>query len=226
MESSIGQLLPLLSRISLIIIALSVLKGTIPFQPTQPLWYLKLGELAADYSIALLFAITLALLPDAFQSRRSSATATGNKRSRKFINRICGAAFTIYLLLIPAIIMSYGLYWLQTQEQIKTGISNARSQAETLRNAINSASTMGEWQSALGQGGSLPIQTASEPINPNQKKELSKAIDNRLIKVESEAKRQRDQKFMQLGVTAAKGAACASLMAFALSKLKSLKLTM
>ena len=83
MESSIGQLLPFLSRIALIIIALSVLKGTIPFQPTQPLWYLKLGELAADYSIALLFAITLALLPDAFQARRSSATATGNKRSRK-----------------------------------------------------------------------------------------------------------------------------------------------
>ena len=51
MESSIGQLLPFLSRIALIIIALSVLKGTILFQPTQPLWYLKLGELAAHTAL-------------------------------------------------------------------------------------------------------------------------------------------------------------------------------
>lgn len=119
MENSIRPLLLLLSRIVLFIIGISVLKALVPFQPTQPIWYLRIGELATDYGVALLFSITLALLACAFQSLRRNSTQEGKLDSRKFIKRFSSIAFAIYLLLIPLQIISYGIYWFQTQQQIK-----------------------------------------------------------------------------------------------------------
>ena len=215
-SKSFASILLILSRIVFAVLVISCLAAFFPVQPWSPLWYLKIGQIAIDYAVTLLFAISLYLLSGYFGNwiHRSST-------ERKTLKRFIIAFLYIYVALIPIQIFGFGLNWYQTGQQNKQTILEAQAQLSTLRDSIRAATTDQQLQAFLGANvNNLPPAAG---INlAQQKNALIDTFASRLSELSARLTNERRQRLVTLAVSTVKGVLGAGVMAFGLAGIKRL----
>lgn len=192
-------LLRFLARSVLAIFLLSLVAALLPLQLQSPLWYMKAGQVAVDYSVTLLFAIFLFFLVEYLRSRDESL---GRHRSPALVVSLI--AILIYGLLIPIMLFAYGLYWLQTGEQTKQSLRQAQSQVATLQKRIRGAKSDRELLEILSPPG-VGAAPAEAPSLMPQKEKLSQEVGARLVQLRGNLVDRRQSQLALLALGTAKG---------------------
>lgn len=208
-----------LSQIIIAILIVSVLESLFPVQPWQPLWYIKIGQFAVDYSITLLFSLFLILLSLQFRSAHQKF-----RRSLYAYRRFCTIVIAIYLLLVPVQILSFGLHWIQTSQRDNLVIKNAEQQSSLLRKRIQASTNFLQLREVMeGQPAPAALQADSPKLMPEQKKALMDGLkadaNNLRIRLNSE----RQQNLSSLAVNTSKGVIGSGLVAFGVARLRRLE---
>lgn len=191
--------LRILSRSVLAIFLLSLFAALLPLQLQSPLWYLKAGQVAVDYSITLLFAIFLFFMVEYL---RSWDEGLGRRKSPAL--RITMIAILFYGFLVPVMIFGYGLYWLQTGEQSKQALNQAQSQVATLQKRIRSAQSDRELLEIFSPQGA-PASRAEAPSLMPQKEKLIQEVAGRLVQLRRNLADRRQSQLSLLALGTAKG---------------------
>jgi hypothetical protein len=208
-----------LSGIIVAVLVVSVLESLFPIQPWQPLWYLKIGQIAVDYSITLLFSLFLLLLSLQFRSAHNKFS-----RSLGSFSRYCSIVIAIYLLLVPVQLFSYGLHWVQINQRNSQVIKNAESQASLLKRRIRSSSNLIELREAMeGQPVPAPLQGIAPRIMPEQKKALIDSLNADLTRLRIRLNTERQQELASLAVNTSKGVIGSGLIAFGVARVRRLE---
>ena len=215
-SKSFASILLILSRIVFAVLAISSLAAFFPVQPWSPLWYLKIGQIAVDYAVTLLFAISLYLLSGYFGNWMH-----GSSTERKALKRFIVASLYIYVVLIPIQIFGFGLNWYQTGQQNKQALLEAQAQLSTLRDGIRAATTDQQLQAFLGPAGNNLPPAAGNSL-AQQKNALIDAFDSRLSVLSTRLTNERRQSLVTLAVSTVKGVLGAGVMAFGLAGIKRL----
>jgi hypothetical protein len=203
----------ILSRTVLAILVVSIAAALFPIQPWQPLWYLKAGQIAVDYGVTFLFALFLILLAGQLESQGSYSSW-----QLKSAKRLSSIAFGIYLLLVPIQLLSYGLHWLQSDQQTQRIIRDAQSQMSRLRSRIQAATSEAQLREAFGEQLILPLPNA--PQHLAEKNKLMEAADARLFQLRGRLISERQQRLGTLAVNTAKGVIGSGVIAFGLAGIK------
>lgn len=211
LTNNFPAILLLLSPVVLAVLIISCLAASFPVQPWSPLWYLKLGQIAVDYSVTLLFAIVLALLSGYFEVRRTG----GMSGSRKFSQRLIGISLLVYLLLVPIQLFGFGLHWYQTGQQNRQAIRQADTEVTKLRDRIRAASTSDQLRAALGPGAE-GLPTLPSALVGEQKSKLIDTLNSRLSQLRTRLNNERQQRLAALSISTLKGIAGAGVIAFGL----------
>lgn len=210
----------LLSRILLLILALSVLVALIPYQPWDPLWWARLGPILIDYSPGLILAIALSLLAS------YGATQDRELQGRLHIaqKRVTTLTLTAYGLLLPIQLTSLGWYWLDSGNQLKSRITQAEIRIAEVRQRIGAARSLEALSTALGQSALSP-QTSLRTLPLDEgKRQLKEALgteENRLI---NGLRRQRHQRLVELVVSTIRVVLSAGLVGLGMAGVKLLLL--
>jgi hypothetical protein len=211
--------LQFLSQIIVAILVVSVLESLFPVQPWQPLWYLKIGQIAVDYSITLLFSLFLLLLSLQFRSAHTKFS-----RSQGAFRRFCTIVIAIYLLLVPVQLLSYGLHWIRTYQRDSQVIKNAGSQASLLRSRIRSSTNLMQLREAMeGQPVPAPLQANAPQLMPEQKKALIDSLNADLTRLRIRLNTERQQDLSSLAVNTSKGVVGSGLIAFGVARVRRLQ---
>ena len=203
----------ILSRTVLAILVVSIAAALFPIQPWQPLWYLKAGQIAVDYGVTFLFALFLILLAGQIESQGSYSSW-----QLKSAKRLSSIAFGIYLLLVPIQLLSYGLHWLQSDQQTQRIIRDAQSQMSKLRSRIQAATSEAQLREAFGEQQTLPLPNAPQLLA--EKNKLMEAADARLFQLRGRLISERQQRLGTLAVNTAKGVIGSGVIAFGLAGIK------
>lgn len=209
----IAPILFILSRTVLAVVVVSIAAALFPIQPWQPLWYLKAGQIAVDYGVTFLFALFLILLAGQIESRGSHSSW-----QLKSAKRLSSIAFGIYLLLVPIQLLSYGLHWLQSDQQTQRIIRDAQSQVSKLRNRIQAATSEAQLREAFGEQQTLPLPNTPQLLA--EKNKLMEAADARLFQLRGRLIRERQQRLGTLAVNTTKGVIGSGVIAFGLAGIK------
>ncbi len=204
-----------LSRSVLAIFLISLVAALLPLQLQSPLWYMKAGQVAVDYSVTLLFAVFLFFLVEYLRSRDESLGRQGS-----LAIRVTLIAILVYGLLIPVMIFGYGLYWLQTGEQTKQALSQAQSQVETLQKRIRVATSDRELLGILAPQGAAASLAEAPSLMP-QKEKLSQEVENRLIQLRRNLADRRQAQLASLALGTAKGVIGAIVVVVCLAAIRS-----
>lgn len=206
------KLAPLLAIFAKAVVALfviSVLAALYPFQPWTPLWYLKVGQIAVDYSVSLLFGLVLALM--------ALSAAPGNKKlgiSRRLVRRLSTASFVAYSTLLPIQLFSYGLHWLNTGQQTQQAVRKANSDLSSLRDRINASSNNAQLFTIIGRAPSLTSANTNPSELTEQKKRIIDSLDLSLTQLRVRLQRERRQDLTALFMSTLKGTLGAAIIAF------------
>lgn len=208
-----APILFVLSRTILAVLVVSIAAALFPIQPWQPLWYLKAGQIAVDYGVTFLFALFLILLAGQLGSRGGHSSW-----QLKSAKRLSSIAFGIYLLLVPIQLLSYGLHWLQSDQQTQRIIRDAQSQVSKLRSRIQAATSEAQLREAFGEQQTLPLPNAPQLLA--EKNKLMEAADARLFQLRAKLISERQQRLATLAVNTAKGVIGSGVIAFGLAGIK------
>ena len=208
-----APILFVLSRTILAVLVVSIAAALFPIQPWQPLWYLKAGQIAVDYGVTFLFALFLILLAGQLGSRGGHSSW-----QLKSAKRLSSIAFGIYLLLVPIQLLSYGLHWLQSDQQTQRIIRDAQSQVSKLRNRIQAATSEAQLREAFGEQQTLPLPNTPQLLA--EKNQLMEAADARLFQLRGRLISERQQRLATLAVNTAKGVIGSGVIAFGLAGIK------
>ena len=203
----------ILSRTVLAVLVVSIAAALFPIQPWQPLWHLKAGQIAVDYGVTFLFALFLILLAGQIESQGSYSGW-----QLKSAKRLSSIAFGIYLLLVPIQLLSYGLHWLQSDQQTQRIIRDAQSQMSKLRGRIQAATSEAQLREAFGEQRILALPNA--PQHLAEKNKLMEAADARLFQLRGRLISERQQRLGTLAVNTAKGVIGSGVIAFGLAGIK------
>lgn len=190
-----APILFILSCTIVAVLVVSIAAALFPIQPWQPLWYLKTGQIVVEYGVTLLLALFLILLAGQLGSRGSHS-----RWQLKSAKRLSSIAFRIDLLLVPIQLLSYGLHWLQSDQQMQRIIRDAQSQVSKLCSRIQAAT--------------------SEAQLLAEKNKLMEAADARLFQLRANLISERQQRLATLAVNAAKGVIGSGVIAFGLAGIK------
>lgn len=206
----------LLSRVVLIILVVSILAASFPMQPSNPLWYLKLGQIAADYSVTLLFSLALMLLASYIGPRRYQS-----KGQKEVVRRLVVVSLISYALLVPIQLLTYGLHWRQTAEVNLRASRQAESEAAILVGRIRGANSEQQLRQLLGQAA---VNVPSPPVEQlqEQKNKLIEAIDGRLLGLRARLKNDRQQRLTSIAINMIKAVVVAAAMVAGLARLQRL----
>ncbi|MFN9646427.1 MAG: hypothetical protein ACK6BG_15210 [Cyanobacteriota bacterium] len=208
-----------LSQITIAILIVSVLESFFPVQPWQPLWYLKIGQIAVDYSVTLLFSLFLILLSLQFRSAHPKFS-----RSLFSYRRFCTIVIAIYILLVPAQILSYGLHWIQTSQRDSLVIKNAEQQAALLRKRILASTNLLQLREVMeGQPAPDAPQGDSPKLMPEQKKALIDSLKADATSLRIRLNTERQQNLSSLAVNTSKSVVGSGLIAFGVARLRRLE---
>lgn len=214
---NLASVLLIIARVVFVIFTLSCLAAFFPYQPWDPLWYLKVGQVAVDFSVTLLFALVLALMARFFSTR--TAKPSGQKKN---IQRFVVTALVVYALLVPIQLIGYGVHWYKTGRQNRMVIKNAETQLAALTKQIRAASTESQLQAIVGN----PVSPSPQMANPvslaQQKTNLIKELEGPLFQLRTNLANQRKEHLIPLGVGTAKGVLGAGAIAFGLKSMKRL----
>jgi hypothetical protein len=192
-------LLRILARAVLALFLLSLIAALLPLQLQSPLWYLKAGQVAVDYSVTLLFAIFLFFMVEYLRSRDEGL---GRQSSPAF--RISLMAIIMYGLIVPMMLFAYGLYWLQAGEQTKQALAQAQREVATLQKRIRDATSDRELLQILSPQGA-GVSAVEAPSLMPQKAKLNQQVGDRLVQLRSNLADRRQSQLSILALGAAKG---------------------
>ncbi len=184
-----------------------------PFQPWAPLWYLKVGQIAVDYSVTLLFALFLLLLAI---SSKSGTQKPGI--SRALVRRFSAISLIIYSILLPIQLFSYGLHWLNTRQQTQQVIRKASSDLSSLRERINASNSTAQLLTVLERTPFVAPTTSSLTELADQKKEVIANLDFSLSQLRASLQQRRKQDLIALFISTLKGVLGAAIIAFTFSR--------
>lgn len=219
---SIAPAFLLLSRTVLILLLISVAAALFPIQPWQSLWYLKLGQVAVDYGVTLLFSLGLLLLAEQVgRSRRGSSSPQSTS-----VKRFCSIAFAVYLGLVPVQLFAYGMHWLQTSQQNNQLIRQAQTQVAKLRSRVRDATSEAELRAAIGEQAPPSLRSMNAPVLLEQKKRVLDAVDSGLFQLRARLKGERQKRLATLAVSTAKGVLGAGALAFGLAGIRRMQPTL
>jgi hypothetical protein len=209
----------LLSRIVLIVTGASIFAALFPIQPWQPLWYLKAGQIAIDYSVTILFSLLLLLLAYQFRSRRESS-----EEPLSSIKRFCSVLVATYLILIPVQLFSFGLHGLQTSQREKHILRDAQSQVSNVRRRIHAAASVAQVREALGAQ-PLPAAPQANPsqLLSEQKTRVIQALEADVVRLGIKLRTERQQRLAALAVNTAKGVLGSAVIAFGVARIRRLQ---
>jgi hypothetical protein len=214
---NLSSFLLIVARVVFVIFTLSCLAAAFPFQPWDPLWYLKVGQVAVDFSVTLLFSLVLALMARFFSVQ--TAKPSGQK---KFIQKFVVTTFIVYALLVPVQLVSYGVHWYKTGRQNRMVIKDAEAQLAVLTKQIRAASSEEQLRAIVGNPES-PSPSVPKPLSlAQQKNNLMKELEGPLFQLRTRLGDERQQHLITLGVGTAKGVLGASALAFGLRRMKRL----
>ena len=212
-----ASILLLLFRTVLLILLISVAAALFPLQPTQPLWYLKVGQVLVDFGVTLLFVIFLVLMAGDYRSRYHKSS-----RFIRLARRICTISLFVYLLMLPVQLISYGLYWYATGQETSLKIRQVQSQAALLQNNIRFASNEAEFRAIIARDGiPLPPPTFALPLLQQKFKALD-AIDGRFFQLRVKLEGDRKRKLAEQGVNSTKTVVGAGLIVYGMLKMRNL----
>ena len=203
----------ILSRTILAGLAISIAAALFPIQPWQPLWYLKAGQIAVDYGVTVLFALFLILLAEQFGSQGSRTS--WQLRPAK---RLSSIAFGIDLFLVPIQLLSYGLHWLQSDQQMQRIIHDAQSEVSKLRSRIQAATSESQLREAFGEQQALLLPTAPQLLA--EKNTLMEAADASLFQLRGRLISERQKRLATLAVNTAKGVIRSGVIVFGLAGIR------
>ena len=184
-----------------------------PFQPWAPLWYLKVGQIAVDYSVTLLFALFLLLLAISAKSDNQKPAI-----SRALVRRFSTISLIIYSILLPTQLFSYGLHWLNTRQQTQQVIRKASSDLSSLRERINASNSNAQLLAVLGRTPFVAPTTSSLAELADQKKEVIADLDFSLSQLRASLQQRRKQDLIGLFISTLKGVLGAAIIAFTFSR--------
>ena len=184
-----------------------------PFQPWAPLWYLKVGQIAVDYSVTLLFALFLLLLAISAKSDSQKPAI-----SRALVRRFSTISLIIYSILLPIQLFSYGLHWLNSRQQTQQVIRKASSDLSSLRERINASNSNAQLLAVLGRTPFVAPTTSSLTELANQKKEVIADLDFSLSQLRASLQQRRKQDLIALFISTLKGVLGAAIIAFTFSR--------
>jgi hypothetical protein len=227
---SIGlpQALGLLSKTVLGILIVFVLAAAFPVQVRDPLWYLKIAQIAVDYSFALLFAIALALLGSHFSAEqiRMNAQLFGQDQEVRsqfsFLQRLLSAALALYVVLIPIQMLAFGLQWRLSNQRVKLALRSAESNVDTLRKRIRDVRSEVELRRLFGIASleAPSLNTAPSVLAAERTKALE-AVEGQFSNLRTRLNGERRKLLTSLIISTIKGIFGALILAFFLSKLRS-----
>lgn len=211
-----------LSRTVLVVLLISVAAALFPFQPWQSLWYLKLGQIAVDYGVTVLFSLVLLLLADQFsRSRRGGFSPQSTS-----VKRFCSIAFAVYLGLVPVQLFAFGMHWLQTNQQNNQLIRQAQAQVSKLRSRVRDATSEVELRAAIGEQAPPSLGSPNAPGLSQQKQRMLDAVDSGFFQLRARLKGERQKRLATLAVSTAKGVLGAGVLAFGLAGIRRMQLTL
>jgi hypothetical protein len=179
------------SRLAVVLEVLALLalvSGAFPLAVSSPIWWLRLGDSIVNLAPVLLLAVILlrfasfTLKPDDDENRLSLARQTVQLASRWAL---------VFALLVPLQLISFGLLWIDSGNELANQLNQASSQLTGLRNRLNAASSEAELQrlQASTIPGLLP------PLMPGsiaqQKTQLTEALDLSHSRLQANLSRQR-----------------------------------
>ncbi|MEB3317417.1 MAG: hypothetical protein VKO39_04680 [Cyanobacteriota bacterium] len=208
--------LVLFSRVVLIIFFVSILVASFPVQPSNPLWYLRLGQIAADYSVTLIFSLSLLLLADWFGSWGFQA-----KSQKNLVQRLIVLSLIAYAFLVPIQLLTYGLHWQQTAELSLRANRQAESEAANLVDRIRSVKSEEQFRRLLGQT-NMMIPSPPDMQWLEQKNKLIEAINRRPFDLRSRLRNDRQQRLSSLALKTTKGVVVAAAMVVILFRVQRL----
>jgi hypothetical protein len=214
-SKSFVAVLRILSRSVLAIFLLSLFAALLPLQLQSPLWYLKAGQAAVDYSVTLLFALFLFFIVEYLRSRDEDLV-----RPKSSALRITTIAMLVYGILVPVMIFGYGLYWLQTGEQVKLTFSQAQRQVATLEKRIRSAQSDRELLEILFPQGA-PASRAQSPSLMPQKETLIREVAGRFTQLRRSLADRRQAQLSRLALGTAKGVIGSMIIVASLAAIRS-----
>lgn len=213
-----SQGLDLLAKAVLAFLVLSILAAAYPFRPWEPLWFLKLSQIAIDYGVSYLLAVFLAKLCNYFLPNDLTAVA-----QHTFLKRLLAIGLTFYLFLIPLQILGFGLNWMQSHQQANQALKMAEAKAENFRTRIGNVQSTEELRSLFGIS-SQPVATGSN--NPSslagEQARAVQAVESQLSKLRNQLTQGQRSRMAELSINTARGILGAGIFAFVCGKLRRL----
>lgn len=217
-RKKLAQGIDLLCKAILGFLVLSLLATSYPFRPWEPIWFLKLSQIAIDYGVSYLLAVLLAKLNNYYRS--DDPTVIG---SQTFLKRVLSAGFAVYLAFIPIQVFGFALYWVQTNQQANQALKTAEQQVEKLRTGIRTVQSTEELRNLLGinpKGESAGIKNTSS-LAGEQAKALQ-AVDSQLMKLRAQLKQNRTTRIARLSIDTGRGIIGAGIFAIVLARIRRL----
>ena len=122
----------------------------------------------------------------------------------------------MYLLLVPFQLLSYGLHWLQSDQQTQRIIRDAQSEVSKLRSRIQAATSESQLREAFGEQQALP--TAPQLLA--EKNTLMEAADASLFQLRGRLISERQKRLATLAANTAKGVIGSGVIVFGLAGIR------
>lgn len=227
-RTKLHEVFSVLCKAVLAVLTIFILAVAFPLEIRNPLWYLKISQALVDYSMVLLFAISLAILGSHFASQQQLANSElfTNDQSAKsqlsFLQRLLALAFSLYVLLIPLQILAFGVHWQQSNQQVKQALKSAESNVENLRKRIRTVRSVDELRNLFGiSPRQAPLGNPGLPALAGEQTRALQAVDQQLSNLRTRLKEERRTRLTGLSINTSKGILGAFILAFCLAKLRS-----
>jgi hypothetical protein len=170
-----------------ILVLLALISGAFPLAVTSPIWWLRLADATVNLAPVLLLAVILLRFSSLFLSRNDDQGSTLIPQTVQLVSR-WGVVFA---LLVPLQVIGFGWLWWESGNQLSGQLTQASTQLAGLRTRLIAAGSQSELQRLLAATAPGLLPTLAPGPLPQQKAQLSEALDLSLSRLRANLSGQR-----------------------------------
>ncbi|MEB3318300.1 MAG: hypothetical protein VKO39_09215 [Cyanobacteriota bacterium] len=184
--------LVIISRCFYFLFILAVLASALPFQPTTPVWYLRLADAFVSNAPVLLLAILTSILP-----ARYSVKSNNHQARKSSISNLITIWMVLYLIVIPVQLLSYG--WLSDDSATGMGsqIREMKRNEQVIKTRLLTSASLESLRETMRSVGIITINDNGLSFQ-SQRRGALEAVENEYKKIETGLRGQRKKMLMDL----------------------------